>query len=171
MDFRTDRALNLTRSEAERFLRMCEPEPNSGCWIWIGSRREGYGQFRFGGKSRKAHRYSYERAYGSAPPELDHLCRLTCCVNPRHLEPVTSGENKRRAAAAAHAQGRLWRSSVVMDWPQIQAAYLGGLSLSTLARQVGIHRLTLRREFARRGQPLRARAARSKCAWLLRRNA
>jgi hypothetical protein len=29
--------------------------------------------------------------------ELDHLCRVRRCVNPAHLEPVTSSENKRRS--------------------------------------------------------------------------
>ncbi len=35
---------------------------------------------------------------GPIPPGLllDHLCRVTCCVNPDHLEPVTCKVNLNR---------------------------------------------------------------------------
>lgn len=41
----------------------------------------------------------YEYYRGPIPDglELDHLCRRRDCVNPAHLEPVTSSENKRRS--------------------------------------------------------------------------
>jgi hypothetical protein len=29
--------------------------------------------------------------------QLDHLCRVRCCVNPNHLEPVTAKENTLRS--------------------------------------------------------------------------
>jgi hypothetical protein len=36
---------------------------------------------------------------GDVPEDLviDHKCRTPSCVNPDHLEPVTQGENLRRA--------------------------------------------------------------------------
>lgn len=83
----------------DRFHAMVLPEPNSGCWLWMGTVNEnGYGQFRLDGKMRRAHRVAYE-AYKKAIPEgltLDHKCRVRCCVNPDHLEPVTHEENCRR---------------------------------------------------------------------------
>lgn len=74
------------------------PEPMSGCWIWIGSRNDkGYGS-KGVGLSRTAHREVYLRTKGDIPPgfDVDHLCRLRCCVNPNHLEAVSHQENIRR---------------------------------------------------------------------------
>lgn len=77
------------------------PEPNSGCLIWLGAMdSKGYGMVSLSKtKKQLAHRYSYEAAIGPIPPglDLDHLCRVTLCVNPAHLEPVTNRENNRRA--------------------------------------------------------------------------
>jgi hypothetical protein len=78
---------------------------SDGCWLWQLSRfRNGYGQLSLARptpRSRLAHRVVYESLVGFIPPglELDHLCRVRACVNPEHLEPVTSSVNKVRARA------------------------------------------------------------------------
>ncbi len=75
------------------------PEPNSGCILWIGGiNPEGYGRIDAGDRLEPAHRLAYELANGPVPRDLvmDHLCRVHCCINPRHLEPVTNFENIRR---------------------------------------------------------------------------
>jgi hypothetical protein len=80
---------------AERFEGWVSPEPNSGCWLWTSAlTRDGYGQFMTD-HSVLAHRWSYEHYVGPIPAglQLDHLCRVRSCVNPRHLEPVTNREN------------------------------------------------------------------------------
>ena len=73
--------------------------PESGCWLWIGSRnRYGHGVLNrsLNGISKKylAHRYVYELLAGKIKNglRLDHLCKVECCVNPRHLEPVTPSD-------------------------------------------------------------------------------
>lgn len=84
---------------AERVWRHIEPEPNSGCWLWIGHITEdGYGAVGEGGRSLLVHRVLYALLVGPIPPdrELDHLCRVRRCGNPRHVEPVTGVVNVRR---------------------------------------------------------------------------
>jgi hypothetical protein len=78
------------------------PEPNSGCWLWCGKiTTNGYGRLRRGGRDTPAHRVAYELIHGSVPVglELDHLCRVRCCINPAHLEPVNRAENTRRGVS------------------------------------------------------------------------
>jgi len=88
---------------SNRIQRFWERVDASGgedsCWLWIGYiDSKGYG----GLGGRRAHRIAYELLVGPIPHglQLDHLCRVTSCINPRHLEPVTNAENARRARAA-----------------------------------------------------------------------
>lgn len=85
---------------SERFWNKVSPCPMSGCWLWTATLRGGYGRF-FMGHLRSAHRLSYEALVGAIPEELeiDHLCRVRCCVNPLHLEGVTRTVNVRRGVS------------------------------------------------------------------------
>lgn len=69
------------------------------CWLWTaGTCKDGYGRFRLDGRVQQAHRVAYELLVGPIPEglELDHVCRVTACVRPDHLEPVTHQENMAR---------------------------------------------------------------------------
>ena len=82
------------------------PEPNSGCWIWTGTRNSyGYGQISKKKGGALAHRWSYEHFIGPIPDglQIDHLCRTRSCVNPQHLEPVTAKVNILRGTGLAAA--------------------------------------------------------------------
>lgn len=71
-----------------------------GCWEWQGYRYgNGYAAMSWQGTQQLLHRLAYEYFVGAIPPgmQLDHLCRIRHCVNPEHLEPITSRENTRRA--------------------------------------------------------------------------
>jgi hypothetical protein len=75
----------------------------TGCWHWSGAWNDGgYGNLTWRGRDYRAHRLVYTLLVGPIPKglELDHLCRVPCCVNPAHLEPVTHHENRRRGALA-----------------------------------------------------------------------
>jgi len=86
------------------FWKRAFPEPNSGCWLWDGPiSKRGYGLSirvgpRVNAKRVEPHKFSYELHKGPVPAglEIDHLCRMRCCVNPDHLEAVTHRENLRR---------------------------------------------------------------------------
>lgn len=74
--------------------------PLTGCWEWIGSRNDdGYGIAWTDGRTQSAHRAIWSLFVGPIGEgmTLDHLCRFRCCVNPTHLEEVSSPENGARA--------------------------------------------------------------------------
>lgn len=77
---------------------MAKVQVTDSCWIYRGSILGGYGRTTWGGKAYKAHRFFYQVLRGPIPDgfSLDHLCTDRACVNPDHLEPVTSRENTRR---------------------------------------------------------------------------
>lgn len=74
------------------------------CWLWTGAiSAAGYGVLGAGRRGEGTvlvHRAVYEHYVGAVPAEhdLDHVCRVTACCNPWHLEPVTRSENAKRQA-------------------------------------------------------------------------
>lgn len=88
----------------QRFEEKYIPEPNSGCWIWIGGvnwrprkhgRDAGFPVMDIDGRTWKAYRYSYEVHIGPIPKGkmICHSCGISICVNPDHLYAGTAKEN------------------------------------------------------------------------------
>ena len=96
----------------ERFEKKYIPEPNTGCWLWIGHcKSNGYGQ----AGSRKtddrfAHRESWRLHKGPIPNGLHvlHRCDVRCCVNPDHLFLGTPTDNMKDCSA----KGRTARGEI-----------------------------------------------------------
>lgn len=85
------------KSIKERLLASSIPEPNSGCWIWLGglSKDSGYGNISINGVSVKAHRVSFEEFVRPIPAgkEVCHSCDFPPCINPEHLFVGSHFEN------------------------------------------------------------------------------
>lgn len=82
-----------------RFAKKIEFDEETGCMLWVGAKdTKGYGHFGLEGRTVRSHRLAYEHWKMPIPTGLviDHLCRVVNCVNPDHLEAVTTGENTRR---------------------------------------------------------------------------
>lgn len=81
-----------------RFWNRVIPEPNSSCWLWIGPLTpKGYGNAKAtiaGRVVQLAHRIALS-VVAVLDPDLvvDHTCEVECCVNPAHMQQVTSIRN------------------------------------------------------------------------------
>lgn len=100
----------------ERFWAKVE-QAETGCWLWTGSSiRLGYGMFHLDGKMRMAHRVAFAALAADLPPSLDidHMCRVPACVNPAHLQAVTTKQNMEHRGASrgskSGVQGVSWRA-------------------------------------------------------------
>lgn len=73
------------------FEREFVPEPNTGCWLWLGKTdKGGYGYKNANYRSVRAHRHAWVLYRGQIPEghEIRHTCGVRLCVNPEHLVAV-----------------------------------------------------------------------------------
>jgi hypothetical protein len=101
------------RTLIERFENKYIPEPNSGCFIWLGALSNvGYGRISYYGKNRLAHRVAWIITNGD-PQEffVCHRCDNPLCVNVDHLflgthqENMDDMRNKKRMKMPPHPCG------------------------------------------------------------------
>lgn len=84
----------LTEKEAARFDEKWLEK--KGCFLWQGPLdKDGYGNFFFRKKNRRAHRVSYYYTIGDIPEGMvvDHICGVRHCVKPDHLRLLTPRQN------------------------------------------------------------------------------
>ena len=94
----------LRLSDAKARLFWGKVRLSGDCWEWDAAiNSNGYGVFNLGHMTGFVHRISYYNLIGSmrSDRELDHLCANIRCLNPLHLESVTSKENNLRSSSPA----------------------------------------------------------------------
>jgi hypothetical protein len=118
----------IKRTIKERLLSKIRIDPETGCWEWTASCHQGgYGSIKIRvdgiAYTRLAHRVSYQEFKGPIPDglELDHLCHdpdrcaggKNCphrrCINPDHLEPVTTQVNLLRGGTFQARNSKITR--------------------------------------------------------------
>jgi hypothetical protein len=145
--------------EARFWSKVDKSGGDDACWLWTASSNVwGYGEFRLTDSNRnvRAHRYSYELAYGPVPEGkiVCHDCPdgdNPLCVNPRHLWAGTDEENNHDMIAkgrARHVRGedvslaRLTEEHV----RQIRQRHAEGpVNSVALAREYGVSKATILR--------------------------
>lgn len=101
------------RTELERFLPKMQVIPDVStypgpCWVWTAyTNPKGYGRFN-SSVGILAHRWSYTHFVGPIPEgwQIDHLCKYTGCVNPEHLQAVTTHEHAHITKSWEHFSGK-----------------------------------------------------------------
>jgi len=129
---------------------MSIPEPNSGCWLWLGYVwPAGYGRIYEGTRAVRAHRAAWIAYRGDIPADMHvcHRCDNRCCVNPDHLFLGTHAENmldkirkNRHVAGIRHGESNATSKLEVANILEIRAS---NLSQRTLAKQFGVNRATI----------------------------
>lgn len=105
----------------KRFDQCVYPEPNTGCFLWGGQLRQGYGRFFVGSRTDgtrrlvTAHRFAWEQLHGPVPDgkELCHKCDVRECVNPDHLYLGTRQDNMTDMARRERGKGGRGKSGAV----------------------------------------------------------
>jgi len=134
----------------ERFSGKWMPEPNSGCWLWIGALdSNGYGRINLHGRNQTAHRVSWTIHRGSIPDGLCalHHCDTPACVNPDHLYLGTMKDNTRDMWVRNRAADRVGQSNGRAKLTPLQVITIRDDSFSTIssiARKFGVSRTAVR---------------------------
>ena len=146
------------QSLSARFEEQYMPEPNSGCWLWLGQMTSGgYGNFwisdrtlgQFGAYVR-AHRASWLLFRSIIPKDVWvlHKCDNRACVNPDHLYLGDRMDNMRDAiarhrrpnvACANNPNARLTPGEV----QEVRQCSAMGVSRAVLARRFGVNWTTI----------------------------
>ena len=138
-------------SQEECFAEKVTPEPNTGCWLWMGAISDtGYGGFLLNRRSMSAHRASWILHRGAIEPGkyLCHKCDNRACVNPDHLFLGTQRENMQdcsRKERLGFGEASPAAKLTDQECAKIRGAASGNESQASIARRFGINQSTVSR--------------------------
>lgn len=134
----------------ERFW--AKVDKTEACWLWTASTQtNGYGQFRYEGTTKRAHRVAWFFAHGSWPESgmvVCHRCDNILCVRPDHLFVAAQRDNVRdawqkgrgrtpSAETATKGSAHHWAQLTPADVRAIRRLHADGSSPVEIARQYG----------------------------------
>lgn len=130
---------------AHRLWAMCIPEPNSGCWLWLGSTSQAhieYPQISIKGKTSSAHRASYQSHNGPIPLGLHvlHRCDTPLCINPDHLFLGTPADNSADMVAKGRSARGERGGNAVLNEQKVREIRAARGTLQNIAKRYGISR-------------------------------
>lgn len=127
----------------ERFLAKVPDQPETGCWLWTGSRdSDGYGRFVYRGDIVSAPRAGYALFVGDPTGfQTRHTCDNPPCVRFTHLLLGDHNDNvqdmverNRQCQGRRHHSARLDEIRVA----ELVELHLEGATMSALARSFGV---------------------------------
>ena len=90
------RLLKLTPEQARSCIKKRSKINEAGCWIWQRALVHGYGVINIDFRNMQAHVMSYKAFINKQIPvgfDVHHKCEVPSCVNPKHLQAISHGEN------------------------------------------------------------------------------
>lgn len=122
------------------------------CWEWkAGLFDNGYGQFKFEGRSTQAHRFAYAFIHGGGLEEWAHICHRCDnrkCCNPHHLFGGSARDNvqdaiqkgrRERAVRGKQGERSNWAKLTEDKVRDIRAQYAkGNVTYEILAKRYGV---------------------------------
>lgn len=140
----------MTRYEqVERAVAGWRISPSSECILFDGPTINGYGNFKHEGEQKRAHRVSFELAFGPIPEGLYicHSCDVRHCINPGHLFAGTQADNMADMVAKGRSvKGRAYRlkgagsPKARLTEETVRAILLSPLGKTLAARAFGVPR-------------------------------
>lgn len=134
-------------SLAERLEQHYIPEPNSGCFLWLGCfSRFGYGRINVGGHIVLAHRFAWETIVGQIPDGLWvlHRCDNPACVNVGHLFLGTHKDNMADCVKKGRQKRGEWQPGAKLSAADVVLIRSSDKHHRQLARELGINETTVR---------------------------
>ena len=133
--------------EADFWSKVDKSAGPKACWPWLGGHDGGgYGAYRVGSRTMKAHRLALELTFGGVPlPGLivRHKCNCPPCCNPRHLELGDDYDNAQDRVKADRSACGEDNGRAKLTWAKVRemrAWATTGVTVSQLAREFHVSR-------------------------------